>query len=76
MHAEKISYRLKHGVDTRTTCLMLAFTNLVLIPVSLGMDLVAPMIDRSGKLARNLSWLLLLELVRILRAFSEEFQCL
>jgi hypothetical protein len=76
MHAEKISCQVRHGVDTGTTCLMLAFTNLVLVSISLGLDLVVPMINRSSKLARNLSRLLLLELVRILRAFREEFQCL
>jgi hypothetical protein len=55
---------------------MLALTNLVLVSVGLGIDVVECMVNRSGKLARDLGWLLLLELERILRALREEFQCL
>jgi hypothetical protein len=55
---------------------MVALTNFVLVSVDLGVDVIGPMIDRSGKLARNLVGLLLLELERILRALREEFQCL
>jgi hypothetical protein len=73
MRAEKISRQARHDIDTRTTYLMLALANLVLVSVGLGIDVVECMVNRSGKLARDLGRLLLLELERILRALREEF---
>jgi hypothetical protein len=50
---------------------MLALANLVLVSVGLCLDV--SMVNKSGKLARDLGRLLLLELERILRALREEF---